>query len=134
MKYLLDTSILLWYTNADEQLPKEIVDLIEDRENRILVSVVSLMELVIKRKINKLPEFKLEIENFQNSLLQKDIEILPVNTEVLKAYESLVFNENHKDPFDRFILSTGWTSNSIIITSDSKFKGYRGGFEIKFVN
>ncbi len=32
--------------------------------------------------------------------------------------------ENHRDPFDRFIISTAITENMSIMTDDEKFKAY----------
>ncbi|HEY5326697.1 MAG TPA: PIN domain-containing protein [Mucilaginibacter sp.] len=57
MDILLDTQILVWSFDVNSPLSKQHEALLEDISNRIFVSQVSLMELAIKKNINKLPDF-----------------------------------------------------------------------------
>jgi len=56
MRYLLDTHALIWYGEHDQQvkLPQKVKDIIDDPENIIHVSVVSLWEIAIKVSLGKL--------------------------------------------------------------------------------
>ena len=54
MKLLLDTHTLLWWLADDGRLGLRARDLIEDPANDILVSVASLWEVVVKRRVGKL--------------------------------------------------------------------------------
>lgn len=49
MKILLDTHILLWAISNDVKLPEKERKLIENDENEIYYSIVSLWEIELKR-------------------------------------------------------------------------------------
>ncbi len=49
MKILLDTHILLWAISNDVKLPEKARKLIENDENEIYYSIVSLWEVELKR-------------------------------------------------------------------------------------
>ena len=51
MKYLIDTQALSYFLYDEKRLPRQIIDFIEDFENKGYVSVVSLHEMVIKNAI-----------------------------------------------------------------------------------
>ena len=42
MKILVDTHIALWYLNGDERLPQKARNLIDDVQNKIYFSIVSM--------------------------------------------------------------------------------------------
>ena len=48
MKYLIDTQALSYFLYDEKRLPEQIIDFIEDFENKGYVSVVSLHEIVVK--------------------------------------------------------------------------------------
>lgn len=47
-KLLLDTHTLLWYFQNNEKLSTKVIDLLENPENALYISVVSLWEIAIK--------------------------------------------------------------------------------------
>ena len=47
MKLLLDTHALLWWLADDKQLGRRAMELVEDPGNDILISIVSLSEIVV---------------------------------------------------------------------------------------
>ena len=47
MKLLLDTHIMLWAMADDEQLPEKARELIQNEENEIYFSIISLWEIQI---------------------------------------------------------------------------------------
>lgn len=49
MKLLLDTHALLWWLAGDDRLGPRVRELIGDPANDVIISVVSLWELVVKR-------------------------------------------------------------------------------------
>lgn len=55
MKLLLDTHIFLWLITNDPQLSVKARLAIEDGNNDIFLSVVSIWEITIKYKLGKLP-------------------------------------------------------------------------------
>lgn len=50
--------------------------------------------------------------------------ILPLKNAYFSAYTSLPFVSDHKDPFDRFLITIAMEENIGIITVDEKFKAY----------
>lgn len=56
-----------------------------------------------------------------------NIEILPIQKEVMQPYSHLRINtvQNHKDPSDHVIISHAITLNMPLISSDTRFSFYR---------
>lgn len=54
MKLLLDTHALLWFIEGNSLLSNTAKQLIEELDNEIFVSSVSLFEIALKRKSGKL--------------------------------------------------------------------------------
>jgi len=48
MRILIDTHILIWYLNGDENLAPHLRQIIEDQNNKSVISTVSLWEIAIK--------------------------------------------------------------------------------------
>ena len=55
--YLLDTHCLLWFQEDSPKLPERARSIIENTDNIIFVSQISLFEIAIKQSIGKLPDF-----------------------------------------------------------------------------
>ena len=57
MRYLIDTHILIWFQEDNPKISKPVMQLLQDRENQIFFSQISLFEIAIKQTIGKLPHF-----------------------------------------------------------------------------
>jgi PIN domain nuclease of toxin-antitoxin system len=125
MQYLLDTQILIWSLEDNPKLKPTLRTLIENSENAIFVSQFSLMEISIKLKLGKLPEFIVSIEYITSQLLLDGFTILPVSNNHIFSYQSIPFFEEHRDPFDRFLLATALSEQIPIISTDKNFILYR---------
>lgn len=125
MQYLLDTQILIWSLEDNPKLKPKLHDLIEEPSNIMLVSQFCLMEISIKLKLGKLPEFIVSIENITSQLLSDGFTILPVTNNHIFAYQSIPFFEDHRDPFDRFLLATALSEQIPIISNDKNFPRYQ---------
>lgn len=124
MNILADTHILIWVLDEDHKLSKQRKDLLVDHSNIIFASQISFMELVIKKNLNKLPDFIPDISEVANRWLNNGYEILPINNKHIFAYQNLILYNDHKDPFDRFLISTASYEGMSIMTSDEKFNLY----------
>lgn len=125
MRYLLDTQILIWSLEDNPKLKESSRTIIENPANAIFVSQFSLMEMSIKLKLNKLPEFIVSIEHIASQLLSDGFEILPVSNNHIFSYQQVPFFEDHRDPFDRFLLATALSEQIPIISNDEKFQIYK---------
>lgn len=125
MQYLLDTQVFIWSLEGNPKLSSSVKSIIEDIDNTIFVSQFSLMEISIKMKLNKLPGFIVSIEYITNQLLMDGFTILPISNNHIFAYQSIPFFDEHRDPFDRFLLATALAEQIPIISFDDKFILYR---------
>jgi PIN domain nuclease of toxin-antitoxin system len=119
--YLLDTHVLLCYLDGNPLLDSTTVNIIEDKENRICVSIVSFWELAIKLSIGKI--------NLNNTLAatieqvrQLGLEILRLETSHILQVETLPLH--HRDPFDRLIIAQAIVKKLILISRDAHFPKY----------
>jgi len=122
MDLLLDTHAILWYITGDKQLPKKIVDIINDDSNRCFISIASIWEIVIKLTLDKL-EIKGGFDTIEDFFENNDFDILPIDFEDTKNL--LKLETIHRDPFDRMIIAQSITSKLKIITRDRYFSKYK---------
>ncbi|MCL4641767.1 type II toxin-antitoxin system VapC family toxin [Olivibacter jilunii] len=53
-QFLLDTHVLLWMQDDNDQLPDHIKEALSDASNDLYISIVSIWEVVIKKSLGKL--------------------------------------------------------------------------------
>ncbi len=124
MNYLLETHTCIWAISEQNKLPARVKAILQNTENMFWVSKISLFEIVIKMKIGKLPDFKISLPEFIQSVYLSGFEMLPVKDEHLETYNIIDFNDSHRDPFDRYLLAAAHFENFTIITKDEKFSLY----------
>jgi len=129
MKLLLDTHILLWVLENNNGLTVQQKELIQNTENEKWVSRISFMELAIKISIGKL-ETKTSLQEIISHTTNDGFKILPIKDEHITTYLSLPLYENHRDPFDRFLISTAQFEEMGIISSDEKFQLYTSNLNV----
>ncbi|MBI9038178.1 MAG: type II toxin-antitoxin system VapC family toxin [Bacteroidales bacterium] len=117
MDILLDTHILLWHLSDNPKLKKEKSKIIENPENRIFFSLISLWEIAIKTSIGKL-----EITQPIDSLIPEEIIVLGLKIEHIQQVKELFFN--HRYPFDRMLIAQAMEENLTIMTDDAYFNKY----------
>lgn len=78
MKYLLDTQIAIWSLEDHPNLTTPTRTILENSNNTLLVSPISLIEISIKFKLGKLPDFVLSVEEVTRQRLNDGFEFLPV--------------------------------------------------------
>ncbi len=126
MKILLDTHILLWAISNDARLPEKARKLIENEENEIYYSIVSLWEVEIKRLAHP-DAMPVSARQLAGYCEQSDFQRLLVREKHIFALEGLKREENalpHKDPFDRMLVCQASTENMMFVTHDSLIPGY----------
>lgn len=124
MNILIDTQILIWSFDIYSPLTKQHKELLENTSNKIIVSQISLMELAIKRNINKLPDFVPDIKTVANQIITNGFELSKLTNEHIFSYQNLPLFPEHKDPFDRFLIAIAKQENFTIVTADPKFQLY----------
>ncbi|MFD2570105.1 type II toxin-antitoxin system VapC family toxin [Spirosoma soli] len=81
MTLLIDTQVLLWFQEDNTQLSLANKLILEDSLNTIWVSQVSLIEIAIKLKIGKLPEFVINLSALIDHIQADGFKILPLQNE-----------------------------------------------------
>jgi PIN domain nuclease of toxin-antitoxin system len=121
MRLLIDTQSFIWFFEASESLPAHVRAMMEDRENRLVVSMASFWEITIKVSLQKL-KLSTSIEILINKALTNGFELLPIEPAHLITLSTLYFH--HKDPFDRMIIAQAISENLGVISSDGTFRLY----------
>ena len=118
MRLLLDTHILLWWLNDDPALSHTASELIQEPENVIFISAVSMWEIWLKFSLDKL---RLP-EDFEQKLEQEGFEALPLTAAHARQVANLEWR--HRDPFDRLLIAQAQSSRLRFLTSDGKIGAY----------
>lgn len=125
MKYLLDTNIILWSMIDDKRLDERIYSLVNNKNNEIFYSTVSVWEVELKHLKHK--NFRLSAEQFEFLCNQNYLENIQIQNKHVKRLAEIKerFGElEHNDPFDRMLLAQAMSENMVLITHDQKFKQY----------
>ena len=88
-------------------------------ENIVFVSIISLWEIVIKQRLNKL-DFSADVSQMMSDVQTMNAQLLGLEPRHLQALEALESPPDHKDPFDRLLISQALADNLSIIASDKK--------------
>ncbi|MCK8495122.1 type II toxin-antitoxin system VapC family toxin [Spirosoma sp. RP8] len=122
MDYLADTQVFIWAIVSPEKLKPIVQNILQT--NTIWVSQISLFEIAIKQKINKLPELSLPVEALISQLYRDGFQLMPLRNTHIAAYESIPLFANHRDPFDRLLIASALEENLTIISADEQFREY----------
>ncbi len=123
MKLLLDTHVLLWAADDSVRLPEAARRLIEDTDNELLFSAVSLWELAIKRGLGR-DDFDVDPRLLRRALLDNGYQELAVTGEHAVFVAGLP--PIHKDPFDRLLIAQAMVEGVLLLTVDERVGDYPG--------
>jgi PIN domain nuclease of toxin-antitoxin system len=115
MRLLLDTHVLLWVLNGD-RLNDDVRRALSDPASVVFVSVVSLWEIVIKRRVGKLTADVAAIAA-QMAPASK-LQWLGVTQGHLLALDRLPVHPQHRDPFDHLIIAQALSEGMTLVTRD----------------
>ena len=122
MKVLVDTHAILWWLADERHLSRRARRILENSENRRLVSIASLWEIAIKMKLGSLPTEGLTLRMIADELTEQEFAILPVRLEDLLQLERLP--TLHRDPFDRILVSQALEEGIPMLTKDTAIQQY----------
>lgn len=128
--YLIDTHIFIWAILESPKLSEKILKILKDTDNQIYVSQISLFEIAIKQRLNKLPNFDISINDLIEKIELVDFQILPIKNEHINAYHAIPLMDDHRDPFDRLLIATVFQEEIPLISADEKFKKYQSQIQI----
>jgi PIN domain nuclease of toxin-antitoxin system len=123
VKLLLDTHLLLWAAVEPQRLTKPARALLENPDNELLFSAISLWEVAIKNSLGR-PDFHLDARLLRRGLLDNGYTELPVTSEHAAATSDLP--QIHKDPFDRLLVAQAIVEGILLLTVDPLVAKYPG--------
>ena len=123
-RYLLDTNFVLFSLFNHDELENEVSCLLDDYNNLLFVSTISVQEIIHLYKKNRIKTNWKNAEDIVPSIESANIKILPVTNEHLMAFARLTVTAKHNDPNDQIIISQAITEKYTLISSDQKFESY----------
>ena len=119
MKIILDTPIFLWCLAEPQHLSDRQRNEIETLANTILVSSISIAEIMIKSSLGKLTLSFNPVEK----AIESGFELLDFSAADALLLGTLPFH--HRDPFDRMLIAQSISNNYPIISNDKKLQSYK---------
>jgi PIN domain nuclease of toxin-antitoxin system len=125
MKLLLDTHTLLWSIGKSNELSQRVINELENSNNEILISAISLWETALKYSVGKLIIESFDIREIPKYCKRMGFELIPLDP--IDALNSLQLSlkENHKDPFDRMLIYQCIQNRYTLVSKDSRLKLYK---------
>jgi len=120
VKLLLDTHAFLWAISGDSRLSPRAVAAFEEGE--LLLSAVSIWEIVTKHQIGRLELPAPPSEFLPEHLERNAIALLPILPRHVFRLERLPLQ--HRDPFDRILVAQALEEGWAILTSDPQIAAY----------
>lgn len=117
MHVLLDTCTFLWLAFDPARISPDARDLLDDPRNVRRLSQATVLEIVLKHRIGKLPLPLPPDEWIPSRRDYFQIEDLPLTESVL--YRSGRLPDEHSDPFDRLIAAHAIETGSTILSPDT---------------
>ena len=124
MKYLIDTHILIWLAVSPEKVSRKISEIIENPQNDISISTISLWEIAIKLAIKKIDLQGIEISDLVQFCAEQNIKIVQLPVSAVKQYVTIPVKEKHKDPFDRALIALCISDDYVFLSHDGKLDQY----------
>ena len=122
MNILLDTHLLVWTATRPERLSAGARSYLEDPRNLLFFSAVSIWEIGIKRRLERL-DFQLDPERLRNQFLANgynEIDFTSLHGLAVQALPLL-----HRDPFDRALIAQARCENLVLMTADRDITLYQ---------
>ena len=118
MKLLLDTHIWIWQAISPEKLKRRVAAAIENEDNELWLSPISLWELSVLVK-----KGRVEINGafdawVSKALTQPMFREAPLTNDVAMEVSRLRFS--HRDPADHFIAASARVFGLTLVTSDQR--------------
>lgn len=119
MRLLLDTQALLIWLTEPERLKPSTRAMIEDPDNEVLLSAVTLWEIVIKQRIGKLKGSLATVLPPVNKAA-----FMRITVEEDHLYELEKLPLHHNDPFDRLLIAQAIAEAAQFVSGDRRVAAY----------
>lgn len=126
MRVLLDTHIILWSLANDSKLSQKARNIIEDDENEIYYSVVSIWETELKHLMHKveMPLNGMEAASYCREAGYLELGLSDAHIFTLAELRRKENASPHKDPFDKILLCQAKQEKMQFLTHDKLLLAY----------
>ena len=121
MKYLLDTHIILWAAMDVKRLSRKAKSILENPENVLYFSPVSLWEISIKHAKHP-KQMAITSERVKELALKMGFIELPVRSR--HGVDIAKLPDIHGDPFDRMLITQARSDGLVLISHDDTVIAY----------
>ena len=122
MNLLLDTHIFLWYISGDSRLPIQWKDAIQNSENQVYFSSVSLWECIVKFALGQLPLPEAPHTYLPRQRAAHLITSLVLDEASVTHFATLPLI--HRDPFDRMLICQAIQYNLTLVSREATIRSY----------
>lgn len=119
LKVLLDTHTFLWWTLDSNRLSKAARTTITNFQNEVFISAASAWEITTKFRLGKLPEAKLLVGSFGDSV--KELNFSELSISIDHAARAGLLVGDHKDPFDRLLIAQSLAEGLPLVSNEKMF-------------
>jgi PIN domain nuclease of toxin-antitoxin system len=121
MRLLLDTHIWIWNVGAPDKLNKRVAKAIEDTNNELWLSPISIWELALLVEKERI-ELDDDVDSWvSRALSQTTFREAPLTNDVALMVSKLRFS--HRDPADHFIAASAKVFDLTLVTADPRLLG-----------
>lgn len=122
MRILLDTHVFIWAVTDDPRLTLSARRLIEEADS-VHVSAASIWEIAIKSAIGKIDA---DAEEMARAIKGSGFVELSISTAHAAQVAKLPLLNDHKDPFDRLLVSQSMSEPLVLLSADPQVLAYGG--------
>lgn len=122
MRFLIDTHCWLWAVRSPDRLTPKAISMIESAANKVVLSVVSTLEIAIKASIGKL-----QLPEPAHDFVYSQMAALSMTSLPVYLSHSLRVSElplHHRDPFDRLLVAQCQIERMPLMTADEALTAY----------
>ena len=124
MRLLLDTHVLLWALTRSDRLSRNGWELLENDQNPLVVSAVSIWEIAIKhaRRRGGRSDISISGASALQEVRAANFDLLEVSHDHAAALDELPLH--HRDPFDRLLVAQARSESMTLLTHDQQLRAY----------
>ncbi len=115
MNGLLDTHTLVWLDSDPARLSQRVRAFLQEPSNIVLLSVVSIWEMVIKLSLGKV-QLSQPLQAIIAEQRANGVQVLPVELDDVLAVADLP--AIHRDPFDRLLVAQANRQGAVLLSAD----------------
>lgn len=123
MKLLLDSHALIWSVCDPSSISSRAQECLQDPENNVYFSAVSLWEIALKFAMGKLILKGITPEDLRQAGIEMGFSELSLAPQIAAGFHQLS-RESHKDPFDRMLVWQAISGGYWLVSKDEGLAAY----------